>query len=150
MHLDNRGVVQVCDHCGQRNRVPFSALGAVVKCGQCATVLSAVDSPIDIADELSFEALVSNPGLPVLIDFWAEWCGPCKMMAPELERLAAANSGKLVVAKANTEILPGLAQRFQISAIPTLALFRGGTEQGRIQGARPATQVQQFVDRFSE
>ncbi len=145
---DARGVVESCPNCRQRNRVPFWALGGLAKCGRCSAPLPALAAPINVEDEGPFQALTSTARIPVLVDFWAEWCGPCKMMAPELERLAAKNAGRLIVAKANTEMLPSVAQAFQIAAIPTLVLFRRGAELGRIQGARPAAQVQQFVDGF--
>ena len=83
----------------------------------------------------------------MLVDFWADWCGPCKMMAPEVSRVASRSGGKFVVAKMNTEGLPLLAQRFNIHALPSLLVFSGGTERGRTEGARPAAEIQRFVER---
>ncbi len=146
--IDHQGVVEACPNCGQRNRVPLASLGGLAKCGRCSTSLPSLASPVDIGDETSFDVLVSSARLPVLVDFWAEWCGPCKMMAPELHRLASDSAGKVIIGKVNTETAPALAQRFQITAIPTLVLFLSGTEKGRLQGARPASQIQPFIARF--
>ena len=99
-------------------------------------------------DDATFDAAVveRSKQVPVVVDFWADWCGPCKMMAPEVNRVAAHSGGKFVVAKVNTEGLPGLAERFKINALPTLVLFAGGVEVGRAQGAQPAVQIQRFVE----
>src|SRR5215472_8203605 len=139
--LDDRGVIESCPHCGQKNRVSFGALGNVVRCGSCRTELPSLTSAIEIDDQDTFESFTETSRLPVLVDFWADWCGPCKMMAPELKRVATHSSGKFVVAKVNTEGLPILAQRHGISAIPTLVLFAGGRELTRIQGARAASEI---------
>lgn len=144
--LDDRGVINACPKCGQRNRVSFSELGHLSRCGNCKTDLPFQTTPIELDEEVVFEALVEQAGIPVLVDFWADWCGPCKMMAPEINRVASRNAGKWVVAKVNTEGLPALAQRLNIHALPTLALFVGGREVARAEGARPATEIQKFVE----
>lgn len=144
--LDGRGVIEPCPNCGQKNRVLYSALGQAARCGRCHTELATLQHPLEIDEDSAFQCLTHETSLPVLVDFWADWCGPCKMMAPEVTRVAASNSGKLVVAKVNTEGLPVLAQRFQISALPTLVLFLSGRELARAEGARPAVQIQRFVD----
>ena len=144
--LDDKGVIQVCPQCGQRNRVQFASLANTTRCGQCKQALPAFDLPLEIDEESHFESLMKAATLPVLVDFWADWCGPCKMMAPELKRVAAGNVGKFLVAKVNTEGLPMLAQRMQIQALPTLVVFDSGNEVGRTEGARPAIQIQRFVE----
>jgi thioredoxin 2 len=144
--MDDKGVIETCPKCGQLNRVPFSRLANSVRCGGCKTDLPRLDSPLEIAEETAFDSLIGDSNLPVLVDFWADWCGPCKMMGPEVKRLAEVNAEKFVVAKVNTEGLPVLAQRFQISSIPTLVLFSGKKEVGRTQGAQPAIQIQKFVE----
>ena len=99
-----------------------------------------------VGSDAEFESLVSQSKLPVLVDFWADWCGPCKMVAPELEKVAAQAAGRILVAKVNTEDLQQTAARFGIASIPTMALMRDGREVNRISGARPARDILQFVE----
>jgi len=103
------------------------------------------DEPVEIKTETAFNALSTRSALPVLVDFWAQWCGPCKMMAPELTKVAADTSRQCLIAKVNTELLPGVAQRLRISGIPTLILFQSGREIARQSGAIPATAIRQFI-----
>ena len=143
--LDDRGIVLLCPNCGQRNRLAYQRLGQVFRCGNCHTELEPPDEPLEIKTETAFNALTNHSVLPVLVDFWAEWCGPCKMMTPELTKVAADASRQCLVAKVNTELLPGLAQRFRISGIPTLILFLSGREIARQSGAMPAAAIRQFI-----
>ena len=143
--LDPRGVVVTCRQCHQRNRISYNVLATTTRCGACKSNLSPIDSPIDVDSEAEFDALISSSSVPVLVDFWAAWCGPCKMVAPELEKVASGNAGKLIVAKVSTEQLPSLAQRFQVSSIPALSVFSNGREVKRAAGARPAAAIQSFV-----
>ncbi len=145
--LDERGVVESCPHCGQRNRILYSRFAEPVRCGRCKAELPLVSEPIEISDDSAFDQLVESISVPLVVDFWAEWCGPCKMMAPELHKFAAAHAGRIAVAKVNSEGLPTLAQRFGIAAIPTLVLFDRGREAGRAQGARSSSQIEGFVRR---
>jgi thioredoxin 2 len=140
------GLVVPCAACGVRNRMAFSQFGRTHRCAQCKAHLSAPDSPVDVPDAATFDALVRQSALPVVVDYWAPWCGPCRMVAPELEKVARANAGRLVVAKVNTEALPELGDRFSIRSIPTMAVFAAGRECGRTSGARPAPDIEAFID----
>ncbi|MDB6110186.1 MAG: trxA 2 [Pedosphaera sp.] len=143
--LDDKGVVMACAHCGQRNRIPYERLNQAVRCGKCKTDIPGVNAPVDVDSEDHFNSLVKLSPLPVLVDFWAPWCGPCKMVGPEFEKVATQSAGEIIVAKVNTEAQPSLAGRFSIQSIPTLILFQGGREVARTSGARPAAGIQDFV-----
>ena len=144
VQLDERGFILACPSCAQRNRVAFSAGEA--RCGRCKTALPAPSAPIEVPDARAFDALVRDARQPVVVDFWAPWCGPCRMVAPELARVAASNTGRFVVAKVNTDALPDLGERFRIRSIPTLAVFADGKEVARTSGAMPAPQIESFVN----
>jgi thioredoxin 2 len=130
-------VVQIaCPACLAANRVPKARLGEDPKCGKCGAAL--LDgAPVELRED-QFEAFVQRTGLPVLADFWAPWCGPCRAMAPHFERAAAELKDRVRLVKVNTEEAPGLAQRYGIRAIPTLVLFKGGVEAKRMSGALDA------------
>ena len=145
LQLDSKGVIVSCPSCGQRNRLAFDKLGAVTRCGKCQTAIAAPDAPVDVLDAAAFDAATSRSTLPVVVDFWAPWCGPCHMMAPELERVAKANAGRYLVVKVDTDAVPELGDRFGIRSIPTLAVFERGREAGRTSGARPAEDIEAFV-----
>jgi thioredoxin 2 len=143
LQIDDRGVIVACSGCGRRNRVPYAAREA--KCGGCGAALGPRGAPLDVPDAPAFDALISASPIPVLVDFWAPWCAPCRVVAPELERVAAANAGRLYVAKVNTDAVPELGERFRIRSIPTMAVFEGGREVSRTSGARPAPEIEGFV-----
>jgi thioredoxin 2 len=145
--LDRTGVIVACAHCGRANRLAFAALGRTTRCGQCKQPIGAPGVPIEATDQAAFDAAADTSELPLLVDFWAPWCGPCRMVAPELEKVARANAGRYLVVKVNTDALTGVAARFRIQSIPTLALVFRGREIERIAGARPAPDIEAFAAR---
>ena len=144
VQLDERGFIITCPSCAQRNRVAFSTREA--RCGRCKSALPPLSEPIEVPDARAFDALVRDGRQPVVVDFWAPWCGPCRMVAPELARVAASHVGRFVVVKVNTDALPELGERFRIQSIPTMAVFAGGKEVARTSGAMPAAQIESFVN----
>ena len=144
--LDDRGLIVSCPHCGQANRLAYERLDAAPRCPKSREPIPRPAAPNEVADEAGFDALLSRSALPVLVDFWAPWCSPCKMVAPELAKVAAQGPGRWLVAKLNTEEMPAVAQRFRVSAIPLLVLFRSGREVARQAGALPASGIRQFLE----
>jgi thioredoxin 2 len=146
--VDDRGVLTVCARCSKRNRLAYAALDKKSKCGHCGTLLEYPAHPIEIPTLAAFDALVRDSVLPVVVDFWAPWCGPCRMVAPELEKVAQHVAGEYLVVKVNTDALPELGERLQIRSIPTMAVFRAGRELTRTAGARPAPAIEEFIRRI--
>lgn len=145
LKLDHQGVIVACPQCGQKNRIAFERLADPVRCPACKTTLSAPAEPIEVDSSAHFDTLVAKSSLPVVVDFWAPWCGPCRMVAPELQKVAARQAGRVLVVKVNTDELGDLGQRFGIRSIPTMAVFAGGREVARTAGARPASDIEAFV-----
>jgi thioredoxin 2 len=144
--LDSKGVITACPSCGKRNRIAHSRLGGQSRCGQCQTTLGPPREPIETPDAASFDAAIRDSALPVVVDFWAPWCGPCRMVAPELARVAANHAGQYLILKVNTDAVPELGERFRIQSIPTMAVFANGREAGRSSGARPAAEIESFIE----
>jgi thioredoxin 2 len=118
-------VIRACKNCGTKNRVPAKHLVDTGKCGKCKSPLPPVDEPLDVDIE-QFDEITQQARVPVLVDFWAAWCGPCKMAAPEVAQTAREMAGKGVVLKVDTERYPQLSARFNIRGIPYFAVFSGG------------------------
>lgn len=137
-------LIVTCSQCGARNRKNPLKLSDNPVCGKCGNVLPRGGGPIAL-DSLAFDAVLRVSAVPVLVDFWAEWCGPCKVFAPVLETFARKREDEFLVVKVDTEADPQLAERFQIRSIPTLVLFRGPIEVSRQMGALPANALEQWV-----
>ena len=133
--------VIACPSCGQKNRVRAAAPG-VPHCAKCGEPMPWL---VEIS-EADFKAGIEESPVPVLADFWAPWCAPCRMVAPVVERLSSELAGKLKVAKINTDEQPGLGERFNVRGIPTLILFEGGRENDRVTGALPAKAMRSWLD----
>jgi len=145
LELDDRGLVTVCSNCGQKNRIMFDRMGDPVRCGKCKQELAPPNAPLEVAATADFDRLVAHASIPVVVDYWAPWCGPCRMVAPELAKVAGRNAGRMLVVKVNTDVLSDLGNRYGIRSIPTLAVFSGGREVGRTTGARPAADIEAFI-----
>ncbi|MGE3955437.1 MAG: thioredoxin [Vicinamibacterales bacterium] len=143
--VDDKGLVATCRHCGQRNRVAFDRLAREARCGQCHEPIEAGTAPLEVGSTADFDRLVSRSAVPVVVDYWAPWCGPCRMVAPELEKVAQRAGGRFLVVKVNTDVLTDLGERHRIMSIPTLAIFSGGREVQRAAGARPAADIEAFI-----
>jgi thioredoxin 2 len=131
-----------CGACGAKNRVPRKKLeqGLQPVCGQCKTPLSIGSKPITVTDA-TFSAEVERSPVPVLVDLWAPWCGPCRTISPILEDVAVEMAGRLRVAKLNIDENPATTARFNIQSIPALLVFRGGREVDRMVGVRPKPEI---------
>jgi thioredoxin 2 len=146
LSADDRGVIVTCPNCGQKNRTPYAKLNQTGQCGRCQHSLPPPSQPIDADTEARFNALLTQSPVPILVDFWAPWCGPCLRVAPEMEKVAATNAGRFLVVKLNTEALPDVGARYGIRSIPTMALFADGKELTRTAGARPAADITAFAN----
>ena len=130
-----------CPHCGRRNRVPATAAG-IPRCGNCHRPLPWI---VDTGDE-DFAEVAERASVPVLVDLWAPWCGPCRMVSPALEQLAAEMAGRLKLVKVNVDESPKLQQRFGVQAIPTLMVLRDGRVAARQAGAAPAPALRAWLE----
>lgn len=128
-----------CPHCGVANRLPAARIDDAPTCGKCGQSLLQ-GQPLELTDA-NFDAVTGATKLPVVVDFWAAWCGPCQMMAPAFEQAAAQLRGRALLVKVNSDDNPGLSRRFGIRSIPTLLRLQGGVETQRQSGAVSASAI---------
>ena len=140
-----QGLVLPCASCGQKNRIPPGRLGERASCGKCQKTVHEPGAVLAVDRDGDLQALLASADVPVLIDFWAPWCGPCRAVAPEVAKVSARHAADMLVLKVNTDVDPAVGQRYGIQSIPTMAVFRGGAEVARTSGSRPASAIEQWI-----
>ena len=149
MTLDRNGVLMTCGSCGTTNRLKYGSLERATKCGKCQSALPFPAVPVALEGAELFDAVITKASVPVVVDFWAEWCGPCHMMAPEIDKVAQRTAGRTLVLKVDTDANPELGQRYQIRSIPTIAIFHQGREATRAAGVQSAANIEQLIARHT-
>jgi thioredoxin 2 len=136
---------RVCTECNAQNRIPVRHLADTGKCGKCKAALPPHSTPINVTSESQFDEIVAASRVPVVVDFWATWCGPCRSVAPEVKKAAHNLAGKALVLKVDTDALGDLAQRYQVQSIPNFAVFSGGRLVRQRAGALDHRQLEKWA-----
>lgn len=145
--MNQEHVVVQCSRCGAKNRIPAARINDKAVCGKChfpITGGSFSSKPLNVTDANFSSEVIEHPG-PVLVDFWAPWCGPCRMVSPVLDELASKYSGRIRIAKVNVDENPIVASRYSIRSIPSLMLFKGGRIVNTLMGAQPKEVIEQHI-----
>jgi len=144
--MSQKNIIIKCDKCGTKNRVPASRVHEGPICGKCRSPLKAAAPgiPIDITDQTFIQEVISDPGV-VLVDCWAPWCGPCRMVAPILEQIASEYSGRVKIAKLNVDENPITSSRYGIQSIPTMLIFKNGNQVDKMVGALPRQEIERHL-----
>jgi thioredoxin 2 len=140
-------MLRPCPLCGVTNRIPGARLSDKGRCGACKGEFPPLNVPLDVTGEREFDEIVKGAKVPVLVDFWAAWCGPCRMVAPEVARAASELAGRAVVLKVDTEQNPELAARYQVRSIPNFAVFYGGAKALQQAGAVDGSTLRRWVEK---
>lgn len=138
-------MLRSCPSCGKTNRVPAAHLADLGRCGACRAELRPVDAPIDV-DEIGFDEIVRAARVPVLVDFWADWCGPCRMAAPHVQQAAKDRAGKALVLKVDTQRHPTLAAKLGVRGIPNFVVLKGGRVVRQQAGLVDARTLEAWID----